>query len=284
MRDQVRIIVPTRNAARVHTVVQGLIADGWSDCVVVHPASPDSVDTIPAIVTDHLMSPAAARNRGAAGAQRAFLCFLDDDVVCSSATLDALVERCAAPGIVAAGPVLEDCPSDPYWRRCMHRVMSGPQFATARTAAVDHLMSMCLVVRRDAFEAVGGFDERYTQPAGEDTALTMRLATLGALALVRTARITHRPHPDGWSTASRRLFRYGRAWAQVGHTAGGRRRWVRQLPTIVRWCMLGMMPLVALGDALIATSWRYWLGYAWLRLCWYTGWLTAASGNRAVAL
>jgi ABC-type proline/glycine betaine transport system permease subunit len=93
MRDQVRIIVPTRNPTRVHTVVQGLIADGWSDCVVVHPASPDSVDTIPAIVTDHLLSPAAARNRGAAGAQRAFLCFLDDDVVCSSATLDALVER-----------------------------------------------------------------------------------------------------------------------------------------------------------------------------------------------
>jgi hypothetical protein len=48
--------------------------------------------------------------------------------------------------------------------------------------------------------------------------------------------------------------------------------------------MLGMMPVVALGDALIATNWRYWLGYAWLRLCWYTGWLTAAPGDRAVSV
>ena len=283
MRDQVRIIVPTRDPTRVRAMVQTLSAAGWLDCVVVHPPSATAVGGIPAIVTDHLLSPAAARNRGAAGARTAFLCFLDDDVDCSSATLDALLSQCASAGVIAAGPVLEDSPTDHYWRRCMHRVMCGPQFASTTSSDVVHLMSMCLVVRRDAFEAVGGFDERYTQPAGEDTALTMRLATLGALAVVRTARITHRPQPDGWSTASRRLFRYGKSWAQVGYTAGSGRRWVTQLPTVVRWCILGVMPLVALGDALIATSWRYWLGYAWLRLCWYAGWLTAAPGNRAVS-
>jgi GT2 family glycosyltransferase len=282
MRDHVRIIVPTRNPIRVHTLVHTLRADGWSECVVVHPSGAGAVSSIPAIETDQLLSPAAARNCGAAGAQTAFLCFLDDDVECSSATLDALLERCTSPGIIATGPVLADNPTDSYWRRCMHRVMSGPQFVTARTSNVASLMSMCLVVRRDAFEAVGGFDEIYTHPAGEDTALTMRLASLGALAIVQTARITHRPQPDGWSTASRRLFRYGTAWAQVGHATGHGRRWVRQLPTVLRWCMIGIMPLVAFGDALIATSYQYWLGYTWLRLCWYTGLLTAAAGDRAV--
>ncbi len=283
MRDQVRIILPTRDPTRVRTLVQSLSADGWSECVVVHPSSVDADRSIPAIVTNHLLSPAAARNRGAAGARTPFLCFLDDDVDCSSATLDALLDRCASAGISAAGPVLQDSPTDHYWRRCMHRVMCGQQFATTGSSDIGHLMSMCLVVRRDAFEAVGGFDERYTQPAGEDTALTMRLAALGALAIVHTAHITHRPQPDGWSSASRRLFRYGTAWALVGHTTGSRQRWVRRLPTVVRWCILGVIPLVALGDALFATSWRYWLGYAWLRVCWYAGWLTAAPGDCAVS-
>ena len=273
MRDTVRIIIPTRDPKHCERLVSSLRADGWHEIVVVHPQSTIRIPGATTIETDALLSPAAARNRAAAGAATTFLCFIDDDAICTSETLDMLVQVCADDSVVAVGPVLSDGQSDSYWRRCMHRVMAGPQFVAAIPTHGERLMSMCMVVRTAAFAAVGGFDETFF-PAGEDTELSMRLATHGQLVIERSARIMHRPDPDSWWIATQRLYRYGVAWAQITTERPRRWSWIRRLPPLLRWCLVCLTPYMAIIDAIRATSIAYWAGYAWLRGAWYIGWLT----------
>jgi len=124
--------------------------------------------------------PADARNRGAARASGDVLVFVDADVVVhadafarirrafeANASLAALFgsydDRPAAPGTVSA------------FRNLMHHHVhhegAGP--ATTFWAGLG-------AVRRDAFEAVGGFDaERYLVPSVEDIDLGARLAATG---------------------------------------------------------------------------------------------------------
>jgi GT2 family glycosyltransferase len=172
---------------------------------------------------------------------------------------------------VAVGPLLADRPTDGYWRRCMHRVMAEGQFVESRTAEPAALMSMLLVVRRDAFWSAGGFDEAYADPAGEDTALTMRMATYGTLGVDRSTSIYHDPHPDGCWPASRRLWRYGSAWAFLSCTHQSRTTQIQHLPRPLRYLCIAVVPLLAGIDALRHSSVTYWPGYTWLRICWYVG-------------
>ncbi len=274
MRDTVRIIIPTRDPKNCGRIVHDLLEDGWHEIVVVHPRSAVSIPGVTSIQTAGLLSPAAARNRAATGATTSLLCFIDDDAICTSATLDTLVHACIQDTVVAVGPLLGDGPRDPYWRRCMHRIMAGPQFETAPSTPTERLMSMCMVVRTTVFEEMRGFDETFS-PAGEDTELSMRLATRGRLIIDGNARIMHRPDPDSWWIATRRLYRYGVAWAQITAERPRPSSWVRRLPTVLRWCLVCLIPYMAIIDAIRATSIAYWAGYAWLRVAWYIGWLTS---------
>ncbi len=63
--------------------------------------------------------------------------------------------------------------------------------AGVESAVIDWAMGACLLVRRDRFEAVGGFDERYFL-YWEDADLCRRLRTLGfATRYVPAAQVVH---------------------------------------------------------------------------------------------
>ncbi|MGQ0743986.1 MAG: glycosyltransferase family 2 protein [Acidimicrobiales bacterium] len=98
--------------------------------------------------------------------------------------------------------------------------MAGEGLVGAGAAAVtpvDWLSGSALLVRREAFEAVGGFDERYFMYA-EDTDLCWRLARAGwRVGYVPGARVIHaggistRRHPYKMMAAHHRsLFRFAR--------------------------------------------------------------------------
>jgi len=136
-----------------------------------------------------------ACNLGAAGAVTEFLLFLNPDVRLHSRTLDEL--RAAAgrhPKAVAFGLALTDASGHVSYKR---RTRLAPHdFATPRQVpqadtAVPALSGAAFMVRRRAFEAVGGFD-----PAiflyYEDDDLSLRLrAAQGPLIFVPTAVATH---------------------------------------------------------------------------------------------
>ena len=282
MHDDVCIIIPTLDPSRVVALVHALHAAGWNDCVIVHPGASLSLGDARSIATGATVSPAAARNRGARESTKPYLCFIDDDVVLHPDVLLILVDRCMQAGIVAVGPLLADASSDGYWRRCMHRVMAGAQFSGHPIQSPVALMSMLLMVRREAFWSMGGFDERYQSPAGEDTALTMRLAGIGGICIARSVSIHHNPDPDGFWPATRRLWRYGIAWGRVVAQSNRPSQRVRRLPLVLRMGMLPAVPFLALYDACTSSTWEYWLGYAWLRSWWYFGWMITPVPERGI--
>ena len=149
---------------------------------------------------------AAAYNRGAERTRAALILFLNDDVLVSGESLTTLVQALdARPTAAAAAGRLVDAEDG--------RTQTGylPQaFPTLRgfvgmlagrsrrpetvdetdTVAVDQPAGACLLVRRTAFEAVGGWDEEF-EFWFEDVDLARRLRAHGALLYVPTAPFVH---------------------------------------------------------------------------------------------
>jgi GT2 family glycosyltransferase len=123
--------------------------------------------------------PARARNAGAWAARGELLLFLDADVVPEP----DLVGRVAAafrarPDLTALFGSYDDAPADPsflsQYRNLLHHYTH--QRGQGR---VHSFWTACGAVRREAFFALGGFDESIAIPAMEDIELGYRLSRAG---------------------------------------------------------------------------------------------------------
>ena len=132
--------------------------------------------------------PAGARNRGAAVATKALLGFVDDDCEPAAgwaAALAAALER--DPDALVGGPLLNPYPRDSS-AAASHAVVE----ALYECATEDFLASANLALRRDRFEALGGFDESFPTAAAEDRDLCARAVDRGLRVLhVDEARVLH---------------------------------------------------------------------------------------------
>ncbi len=118
------------------------------------------------------------RNRGAAISQGEYLAFIDSDVELSSWWLEASLAAFTDPRVVAAGcfPMV---PPDSTWvQRAWDSHQKGREIADV-PVSVRWLPSMNLVVRRDAFHAVSGFNEQLV--TAEDVDLCYRLGVHGTI-------------------------------------------------------------------------------------------------------
>jgi GT2 family glycosyltransferase len=141
---------------------------------------------------------AAARNVGVERAGSPYVAFADDDswwapgaLARASAVLDAhpRVAVLAARVLVGPGERL-----DPTCEEMARSPLSGP--ADGPGPAVLGFVACGAIVRRDAFLAVGGFDERYGI-GGEEAQLAMRLASAGwELRYVPDVVAHHHPTPS----------------------------------------------------------------------------------------
>jgi GT2 family glycosyltransferase len=157
-------------------------------------------------------SPAHARNAGAARASREWILFLDADCVPEPGLIDAYFASPVDRGVGAlAGEVVPAAGASTLAERyAAARNFLGQQAHLAHPY-LPRAVAANLLVRRAAFEQLGGFAEGVR--AGEDTDFSWRLQEAGWLLEPRAARVEHRYR----ATVSelRRQWRgyaAGRAW------------------------------------------------------------------------
>jgi GT2 family glycosyltransferase len=124
----------------------------------------------------------AGCNLAAARGGDELICFVNPDGDLTGECLELLERAFDDPAVVAAGPDLGP--------------MNQPLLADGAPA---FLSGCCLAVRRSAFDAAGGFDERFFM-YGEDVDLSWKLRRLGRIRRVEEARFEH-----DWSPTRKRF-------------------------------------------------------------------------------
>jgi glycosyltransferase involved in cell wall biosynthesis len=216
--------------------------------------------------TSGALGPGAARNLGAGSARGEWLLFVDADCEVAPHTL-AVAEGAARTGDAdAIFGSYDDAPAAEglvaRYKNLYHHYVHQSAGSTARS-----FWAGCGAVRRDAFLAVGGFDERrYPRPSIEDIELGYRLTDAGY-------RIRFQPdltvkHLKAWTLAGlvrSDILDRGVPWTVLILRGGGipvelivRRR--ERVSVVAAWLLIAALAVspwrpVALVAAGVAAAW-----------------------------
>lgn len=206
----VSVVIPAFNRAdTIGDSLTSVLAQTVSDIevIVVDDGSTDgTVEALGALADPRLtvmvnttnVGPAEARNIGARAARAPWIAFQDSDDVWLPWKLDRQLTRMGSNGSVAVSPfvaaycgmlILNRLDDDPASERTMHPTYLPNAAAPTYEGQIEEsllaaslISTQMLVVRRDVFEAIGGFD-----PAAdglEDWELAIRVAQQGPIAFV----------------------------------------------------------------------------------------------------
>jgi N-acetylglucosaminyl-diphospho-decaprenol L-rhamnosyltransferase len=222
---RVAAVVVTFEAGTALTeCLRTLVSESPAEVVVVDNGSSDGsvaqvrrdFPAVEVVVPGRNLGYGAAANRGAAATTAELILVCNSDLSVHSGALAALVAVLdQQPDAAAVGPLIRTPTGDRYpsARRFPSMIDAGghallglfvpnnrftrnyqrSDMATANGTPqrVDWLSGACFLVRRSAFEAVGGFDEAYFMYA-EDADLCWRLAGAGwGATYVPTAEVLH---------------------------------------------------------------------------------------------
>ena len=202
--DEARLIGATLDALQV--AARGLQQP--YEIIVVDDASSDGTGDIARRHGAHVLRVthrhiAATRNAGARAAQGERLVFVDADTLVDAAVIDAALTAMRG-GAVGGGAAV----------RLQGEVALHVRLAVAFFVHVFRLTRIApgcfMFCTRAAFEAVGGFDERYY--AGEDVAMSRALARHGHFVILRQAVFTSDRKLRTFSAAEHLRMMLGFAW------------------------------------------------------------------------
>ena len=142
---------------------------------------------------------AVACNQGAAASTAEIVVFLNSDTVPVGRWLDQLLApfsdlRVSATGArsnFVSGPQLVTEARYSTIRELKGFEKSWRRDNDGRTDEAQRLVGFCIAVRRDAFDAVGGFDEAYREGGYEDDDLCHRLVAAGGKLLIAHGSYVH---------------------------------------------------------------------------------------------
>jgi glycosyltransferase involved in cell wall biosynthesis len=178
----------------------------------------------------------AARNAGAAGAHGEWLVILEDDDVWHPA-------RIAAQTAALDGQPLAIASHTGGWYMDEEGVRFGTDWSARPATALEMISGRVplprittLIVRHDAFDAIGGFDTRMRM--SEDNDLMRRLLMRGDFAAVDRSLVGYRRHPGNVTSrmldgrvagrgSIRRLLHTARRHGDRQHAAALLERWHR---------------------------------------------------------
>ncbi|MFM1921387.1 MAG: hypothetical protein RLZZ303_3021 [Candidatus Hydrogenedentota bacterium] len=201
----VSVIVPSYNAERtLAECIEALLHQDYPDLeiIIVDDGSTDRTAEIAhgyegiTYIRQDNAGPAAARNRGAAAAKGEWLAFTDSDCIAEPDWISALMAKVRAnegKGVVGVGGTYGIANPESLLARIIHAEI---QARHARMKdEVDFLGSFNVAYERMAFEAVGGFDESFSQASAEDNDLAYRLIDADGKLLFSKLAIVNHYHP-----------------------------------------------------------------------------------------
>lgn len=185
------------------------------------------------ISAGHAANVAALRNLGGRSVETPYLAFIDADHTIDSGWLSAFTAAVSTGSPTALGAPYSPPPA-PTWVQAWY---DGLRDHATQTQPVEWLGAGNLVVRRDAFEAVGGFDE--SLDTCEDVDLCFKLTRAGYTILnVPGMRSIHHGDPPTLS----RLFR-----SELWRGRDNLRVSLRQRPMSLRNALSVVMPIAQLA-------------------------------------
>ncbi len=225
----ISVVVPAWNAAgTLPALLEALAAQtAEHELVVVDAGSTDATGELASaagarVVAAPKRNRSAARNLGVAEGAGDLIAFTDADCVPAPAWAE-LIGRCLSASALAAGPIRIRTRPQPNMAERFDLLWRYPQ---ERYAAAGIAASANLGIRRDAFEAVGGYDARFHH--GEDVDLCLRAADAGfELGWCPDAEVVH-PAASALRAVARRGFEHGasaRRLARAYPGRAGRRYW-----------------------------------------------------------
>jgi N-acetylglucosaminyl-diphospho-decaprenol L-rhamnosyltransferase len=262
-RPEVSVVVPTRNRAEsLDRLLRGLETQSLGidrfEVLVVDDASTDETPALLEKLTaeGHLLirtsrhdvrrGPAAARNSAWREARSEVVAFTDDDCVPDVRWLECGLAALAGTSGVVVGRT--EPPSE-------QAGLAREPFARSLRVDSARFFETCNVFYAKAdLEAVGGFDERFRRPSGEDTELGLRVTGLGVEArFAPDALVYHDVRRGGVLDALRET----RRWADLPLVLRGR-PWARRslAHRWVFWKPSHPVALLAVAGLAMAPRWR----------------------------
>jgi len=200
-----------------------------------------------AVVSQEARSLNAARNTGMTAARSEWVVFVDDDVEASPGWLSAMVEAARRhPNAGCLGGTVIERYERVRMRTCGREPLG---WIPVREGEVETVIGANMAVRREAWEAVGGFDERLTG-WGDELEMHKRLRKAGWKCIAVPAAAAYHRRVGSWPALLTYYLKSGSELAAVEYRFGDRREQVGQiayrclrylLHGLVRRCDWGFM-------------------------------------------
>ena len=253
-------VIPAHNAAAtIGTAIAGL--DGVGDIVVVDDGSTDDTAEVASahgarvIRHDTATGPAAARNTGIRHTDAPVILVLDADAAPEAGWLEPLLAHLGDPKVCGAAPRVRAPAGTTALGR--YEAVAGPLDLGADGGLVQpdgpvpFVSTTALVLRRSAWEQVGGFSEDLR--FGEDLDLAWRLAKRGEPLVYEPASTVWHPHRPTLRDHLVNRFRYGTASGPLARRHGLPRAAVAP-PLLSAAFVAGVLGCRRVGAGLVVAS------------------------------
>lgn len=252
VRDRVEALDRCLAAIRSSGAARIVVVDDGSLDAAAHAAVAGRHDA-DVVRRERSGGPAAARTAGFAATTSELLAFVDSDVEVSPAWLDELVGHFEDERVGLVAPRVRHASGERSSVLDRYEHVASPLDLGERAAAivpgtrVSYVPAAALVVRREAFDEVGGFDPELT--VGEDVDMVWRLVRTGWRCRYEPGVTVDHAGRSTVAGLLRRRFDYGRSAAALDERHPGELPPVRMSP----WSA-AIGALVALGHPIVATG------------------------------